>query len=198
VPVLRAALSPLVERDFRLLFVGRTVSLFGTAFAPIALAFAVLDIGGSATDLGLVVAASALPQVIFILVGGIWADRLLRHHVMVVSDSVAGAVQAAIAALVLTGAAEIWHLVALQLVRGTATAFFFPAAQGIVPQTVSARLLQEANALFAFHATVRRYSARPPEAYSSPRSDRVGRSHLTRRPTSPARRSSSRSASHAI
>jgi MFS family permease len=147
VPVLLAALSPLVERDFRLLFVGRTVSLFGTAFAPIALAFAVLDIGGSATDLGLVVAASALPQVIFILVGGILADRLPRHHVMVVSDSVAGAVQAVIAALVLTGTAEIWHLVALQLVRGTATAFFFPAAQGIVPQTVSARLLQEANAL---------------------------------------------------
>jgi MFS family permease len=133
VPVLRAALSPLVERDFRLLFVGRTVSLFGTAFAPIALAFAVLDIGGSATDLGLVVAASALPQVIFILVGGIWADRLPRHHVMVVSDSVAGAVQAAIAALVLTGAAEIWHLVALQLVRGTATAFFFPGGPGNRP-----------------------------------------------------------------
>jgi MFS family permease len=145
--VLRAALSPLVERDFRLLFLGRTVSLFGTAFAPIALAFAVLDIGGSATDLGLVVAASALPQVIFILAGGIWADRLPRHHVMVVSDSLAGAAQAGIAALVLTGAAEIWHLVALQLVRGTATAFFFPAAQGIVPQTVSDRLLQEANAL---------------------------------------------------
>jgi predicted MFS family arabinose efflux permease len=66
---------------------------------------------------------------------------------MVVSDSIAGAAQAAIAVLVLTGAAEIWHLFALQLVRGTATAFFFPAAQGIVPQTVSARLLQEANAL---------------------------------------------------
>jgi MFS family permease len=146
-PVPRAALSPLAERDFRLLFLGRTVSLFGTAFAPIALAFAVLDLGGSATDLGLVVAASTLPQVVFILVGGIWADRLPRHHVMVVSDSIAGAAQAAIAVLVLTGAAEIWQLVALQLVRGTATAFFFPAAQGIVPQTVSARLLQEANAL---------------------------------------------------
>jgi MFS family permease len=145
--VLRAALSPLGERDFRLLFLGRTVSLFGTAFAPIALAFAVLDIGGSATDLGLVVAASMLPQVVFLLVGGIWADRLPRHHVMVVSDSIAGAAQAAIAVLVLTGAAEVWHLVALQVVRGTATAFFFPAAQGIVPQTVSARLLQEANAL---------------------------------------------------
>jgi MFS family permease len=145
--VLRTALRPLREREFRLLFIGRTVSLFGTAFAPIALAFAVLDLTGSASDLGLVVAAGFVPQVVFILVGGIWADRLPRHHVMVASDVVAGGVQAAIAVLVLTGVAEIWHLVALQLVRGIASSFFFPASQGIVPETVSARMLQEANAL---------------------------------------------------
>jgi MFS family permease len=146
-PVLREALEPLSEREFRLLFFGRTVSLFGSAFAPIALAFAVLDLTGSASDLGLVVAAGFVPQVFFLLVGGIWADRLPRHHVMVVSDLVAGAAQAAIAALVLAGVAEIWHLVVLQVVRGVATSFFFPASQGIVPETVSARLLQQANAL---------------------------------------------------
>jgi MFS family permease len=145
--LLRDSLAPLAEREFRLLFVGRLVSLFGSAFAPVALAFAVLDLTGSATDVGLVVAAGVAPQVVFLLVGGIWSDRLPRHHVMVVSDTVAGAAQAAIAILVLTGSAEIWHLVALQIVRGIATSFFFPASQGIVPQTVSARLLQEANAL---------------------------------------------------
>jgi MFS family permease len=145
--VLRQALSPLAEREFRLLFVGRTISLFGSAFAPIAIAFAVLDLTGSASDLGLVLAAGFLPQVFFILVGGIWADRLPRHHVMVASDLLAGAAQAGIAAVVLTGVAEIWHLVALQVVRGIASSFFFPAAQGIVPETVSARLLQQANAL---------------------------------------------------
>jgi MFS family permease len=139
--------GPLAEREFSLLFVGRTVSLFGSAFAPIALAFAVLDLTGSATDLGVVIAAGVVPMILFILVGGIWADRLPRHHVMVVSDAVAGAAQAVIAGLVLTGTAEIWHLVVLQLVRGAASSFFFPAAQGIVPQTVSARFLQEANAL---------------------------------------------------
>ena len=145
--MLRDALRPLREREFRLLFWGRTVSLFGSAFAPIALAFAVLDLTGSPSDLGLVVAAFVVPQIFFILVGGIWADRLPRHHVMVVSDLVAGGAQAALAVLVLTGTAEIWHLVALQLVRGTAVSFFFPAAQGIVPQTVTGHLLQEANAL---------------------------------------------------
>jgi MFS family permease len=143
----RSRLGPLEERDFLLLFLGRTVSLFGTALAPIALAFAVLEIGGSATDLGLVVAAGTAPMVVFLLVGGIWADRLPRHHVMVASDTVSGAAQVVAAVLVLTGAAEVWHLVALQLVRGVATSFFFPAAQGIVPQVVSPSRLQEGNAL---------------------------------------------------
>ncbi|MBA2294779.1 MAG: MFS transporter [Actinobacteria bacterium] len=145
--MLGPALGILRDRQFRLLFLGRTVSLFGSAFAPIALAFAVLDLTGSASDLGLVVAAGFVPQVVFILVGGIWADRLPRHHVMVVSDLIAGSAQAAIAMLVLTGVAEIWQLVALQVVRGVASSFFFPAAQGIVPQVVSAERLQEANAL---------------------------------------------------
>ena len=112
--MLREALELLGEREFRLLFLGRTVSLFGSAFAPIALAFAVLDLTGSASDLGLVVAAGFVPQVLFLLVGGIWADRLPRHHVMVASDLVAGGAQAAIAALVLSGVAEIWHLVLLR------------------------------------------------------------------------------------
>jgi predicted MFS family arabinose efflux permease len=145
--VLRGALRPLGEREFRLLFLGRMLSLFGSAFAPIALAFAVLDLTGSPSDLGLVIAAGFVPQIFFILVGGIWADRLPRHHVMIASDLLAGGAQAAIATLVLTGVAEIWHLLALQVIRGIATSFFFPAAQGVVPETVSAGLLQEANAL---------------------------------------------------
>jgi MFS family permease len=142
-----SALRPLGERDFRLLFLARTFTFFGAALAPLALAFAVLDLTGSATDLGLVTAAGLVPMVIFTLVGGVWADRLPRHHVMVASDAISGAAQAVTAALLLSGAAEIWHLLLLAVVRGSATAFFFPAAQGIVPQTVSADLLQEANAL---------------------------------------------------
>ena len=141
-------LGPLTEPDFRRLFLGRTASLLGSAFAPVALAFAVLDeIGGSASELGLVLAASVVPQVVFILLGGVWADRLPRQKVMVATDLVMFATQAAVAALLLTGVAEIWHLVALQLVRGTATAFFFPAATGLVPNVVSQARLQQANAL---------------------------------------------------
>jgi len=140
--------GPLREREFRLLFAGRTISMAGSAMAPIALAFAVLDtLHGTTTDLGLVLAARAVPTVVFLLFGGVFADRLPRHRVMVASNLVSGASQALVAALLLGGQAHIWELAALAAVNGTSTAFFFPASNGIVPQVVDGSLLQEANAL---------------------------------------------------
>jgi MFS family permease len=140
-------LSPLRERSFRYLFLGRTTSFIGNAFANVALAFAVLELTGSKSDLGFVLAARTLPQVLFILVGGIWADRLPRNRVMVFSNVVSGLSQGAIAVLLLTGQAEVWHLLVLAAVNGISTAFFFPAATGIVPQTVPQGMLQPANAI---------------------------------------------------
>jgi MFS family permease len=139
--------GPLARSEFRLLFLARAISFFGSAIAPVAIAFAVLDLTGSASDLGLVLAARMVPQLLFLLVGGVWADRLPRHLVMVASDLVTGGAQAVTAALVLTGRAEIWHLVALQAIGGTGYAFFFPASTGLVPQTVEPALLQQANAV---------------------------------------------------
>src|SRR5712691_8754955 len=119
--------GPLGERSFRLLFLGRTTSIVGNAFANVALAFAVLELTGSKADLGYVLAARSLPQVVFLLVGGIWADRLPRHRVMVASNLASGLSQAAIAALLLSGHAQIWELMALGAVNGMSSAFFFPA-----------------------------------------------------------------------
>ena len=114
--------------------------------APIALAFAVIDLTGSKSDLGLVLAARAVPQVVFLLIGGVWADRLPRNKVMVVSSIASGATQAAVAALLLTGNAELWQLLLFGGLNGVSTAFFFPASAGIVPQTVPPELIQQANA----------------------------------------------------
>jgi MFS family permease len=147
VPRPHRRLGPLAGREFRLLFLARGISFFGSAIAPVAIAFAVLDLTGSASDLGLVLAARMVPQIVFMLVGGVWADRLPRNLVMVASDLLTGATQAATAVLLLTGNAEIWHLVALQALGGTAFAFFFPASTGLVPQTVEPPLLQQANAI---------------------------------------------------
>ncbi len=144
---MRRSAAPLREREFRLLFAGRTVSLVGGAIALVALAFAVLDLTGSKTDLGLILAAREIPLIVFLLAGGIWADRLPRNVVMVGANVVSALAQAAAAALLVTGRAEVWHLAALAAVNGGSSAFFFPASAGIVPQTVPASLLQQANAL---------------------------------------------------
>ena len=123
--------------------------------APVALAFAVLELGGSATDLGLVLAVAILPQIFFLLVGGVVADRVPRQLLMVGSNVAAGIAQAVAAALLLTGNAEIWHLAVIALGRAIASSFFFPAQQAIVPQTVPLAELQQANALLrlALNAT---------------------------------------------
>ncbi len=144
---MRQSAAPLREREFRLLFLGRTTTLVGSAIAPVALAFAVLDLTGSKTDLGLILACREIPLVVFLLAGGIWADRIPRNKVMMSSDVVSAFAQGTAAALLISGNAEIWHLAALAAVNGGASAFFFPASAGVVPQTVPSPLLQQANAL---------------------------------------------------
>ena len=98
---MKATLAPLGESDFRYLFSGRVTSLLGSAIAPIALAFAVLDLTGSPTSLGIVLAARSLPQVVFMLVGGVVADRWPRQLVMVGANALSGTAQAAVALLLL-------------------------------------------------------------------------------------------------
>ena len=143
----RIPLGALQEREFRLYFTGQLVSLLGDAVTPFALAWAVLDLTGSARDLGFVIAAGTAPLVIFLLVGGVFADRLPRRGVMLTADVARMAIQAATAALLLSHTAQIWELIVLQALAGTGTAFFNPASTGLTPMTVSAGRLQEANAL---------------------------------------------------
>jgi MFS family permease len=143
---LRESFGALREREFRLLFTGQLISLLGDAFTSVALAFAVLSIG-SASDLGYVFAARSVPLVTFLLVGGVFADRLPRRLVMLTADVVRFGTQGATAVLILTHSAQVWELAALQALAGTATAFFNPASTGLTPMTVSGERLQQANAL---------------------------------------------------
>jgi MFS family permease len=115
--------------------------------APVALAFAVLDLTGSVRDLGLVVGARSLTNVVFVLAGGVIADRLPRQLVLVVSSLLAAGSQAAVAALVLTGTATIPLLVALSAANGLVAAFAFPATAALVPQTVPEDIRQQANGI---------------------------------------------------
>ena len=143
----RPALAPFRSRPFRLLFGGRLADNIANAIAPIALAFAVLDLGGSATVLGLVLAARTVPMVLLVLFGGVVADRLPRHLVLVAANAVSAGTQALVAVLLLTGSAELWHLAVIEAVNGVSSAFMMPASSGLTPQTVPAGQLQPANAL---------------------------------------------------
>src|SRR5665213_843991 len=140
-------LGPLRNAQFRLLFAGRAISSLGDRVVPLALSFAVLDLTGSVTDLGIVFAAQTIPLVLFVLIGGVWADRLPRQFMMLASDGVRALAQGLSAVLLLSGSAHIWELAVLQAVYGAAEAFFGPASVAIVPQTVDERDLQPANAL---------------------------------------------------
>jgi MFS family permease len=122
----------------------------------LALSFAVLDLTGSVTDVGLVLAASRAPIVIVVLAGGVVADRLSRRRLMVASDIVRAAALGVTAALLIAGTARIWQLVVLQAVTGAAAGFFYPAATGLVPLVVRPELLQQANGFRAISDAIAR------------------------------------------
>jgi MFS family permease len=143
----RPNLGVLHERDFRLLFTGQVVSQLGDSITPVALAFAILDLTGRPADLGYVFAARSVPLVAFLLIGGVFADRLPRRAVMIAADVVRLGTQGATAVLLISGHAQIWQVAALQALHGMASAFFNPAATGLTPQVVSPERLQDANGL---------------------------------------------------
>jgi MFS family permease len=143
----RTPRGPLRHRNFQLLFAGQTVSALGDQVVPVALAFAVLDLTGSASDLGLVLAASLVPRLVLTLAGGVWSDRLPRQRLMFGADVVRGAAQALVAVDLISGTAQIWHLAVLAAVEGAAGAFFTPASAGLMPSLVEGDELQPANAL---------------------------------------------------
>jgi MFS family permease len=137
----------LAHRDFRMLWLAQSASVIGDNIVLVALALFVIEHTGSTTDLGLVLAAQSLPLVSFLLFGGVWADRLPRHRVMIATDIVRFALHALLAVLIFSGSVSIWQVVAIEVLFGSAEAFFRPAANGLLPQTVPEADIQPATAI---------------------------------------------------
>jgi MFS family permease len=135
------------HRDFRYLFLGQSASVVGDQVVVVALALFITQRTGSPTDLGTVLAAQTLPLVGLILFGGVWADRLPRHRIMITTDLARAFLHALVALLIFTGAVRIWQLVAVEALFGAAQAFFQPAYSGLIPQSVPEDLIQDARAL---------------------------------------------------
>lgn len=135
-------------RNYTLLTGAAVVTNLGSHGALIAAAFAVMEGGGSGGDVGLVAAARTLPLVLFLLIGGALADRLPRHRVMVAANALNCVSQAAFAVLVLAGDPQLWQMMLLTALCGTGTAFFNPAAEGMLLSSVSGEHANRAFALF--------------------------------------------------
>lgn len=144
------SLAPLREQRFAWFFSARITSTAGSTMAPIALAFAVLDLTESASALGVVLAARMVPMVLFLLLGGVLSDRFDRSTVMQASNLLSALTQGTVAYLVVSGQAELWMLIVLEAANGTVSAFTMPAMEGIIPQIVPRTHLQQANALLSF------------------------------------------------
>jgi hypothetical protein len=134
-------------RNFRRFYLGQVTSLLGTSMSAVAVTFAVLDNGGSAADVGYVIAARILPQVVLVLGGGVLADRLGRRPVMLGSDVLRCAAQAALAAALPAGHPAVWLIAALAALVGVGEAFFMPALDGLTVEIAPRDELGNANAL---------------------------------------------------
>jgi Major Facilitator Superfamily len=137
-------------------FVGYVASNVGTAMASVALAFAVLDSGGNATDLGLVLATGIIVQVVLMIGGGVLADRLGRRRVMLSADVFRTACQGLLAALLFAGSPPIWVFVVLVAARSAGDALFQPAFNGLIVDIAPQDEVADANALFGMSQSAAR------------------------------------------
>lgn len=132
---------------FRTYFTAQAVSAFGSAMSALAVTFALIGLGASAGQLGLVLASGTVPALVLMLVGGVAGDRWERRLIMLGTDVVLAVTMGTLGLLVLAGRADIWHFLVAQLVAGAAMAFTGPASVGLMPSLVPGDQLQSANTL---------------------------------------------------
>jgi MFS family permease len=141
------AFAPLRIRSFRWLVLGSTIGRLGSGIAPIALAFAVLDVSHSIAALGLVVGARSVANVLLTLFGGVLADRLPRRLLLVGSSTASAGTQFAVAVVIASRLDAIGLLMALAALNGAVDAVGRPLSTAVIPQTLPQPLLQAGNAL---------------------------------------------------
>ena len=142
-------LQPLREHDFRLLWLGESISTLGDQFQFVAMAWLVLGLTGSGLALGGVLAAASIPRAALMLVGGAASDRISPRTIMLLSNGSRAIFVGLLAVLVLTGAVQLVELYVLAILFGISDAFFFPAMGSLLPRLVEDQgRLPSANALF--------------------------------------------------
>jgi MFS family permease len=137
----------LANRDFRLLFAGRCISLLGDGAFLVALAWQAYTISNAPTALSLLGIAMTVPLIALLLFGGVVSDRHSRRRVMLLADLTRAALLALLGALALGGTLRLWQMMVIVALYGGAQAFFDPASDAILPDLLPGWQLGQANAL---------------------------------------------------
>ena len=144
---LPATLRALRYRNFQLFFGGQLISLIGTWMQNVAQAWLVYKMTGSSVLLGLVSFSSQIPVFLMAPVGGIVADRFSRRRIVIGTQTASMLLALVLAALTLTGAVQVWHIVVLSALLGVVNAFDIPARQAFFVEMVGREDLINAIAL---------------------------------------------------
>jgi predicted MFS family arabinose efflux permease len=139
--------GPLKVRNFDLLFGGQTISVMGDALYTVAFPWLILTTGGSAQELGIVLAAYGIPRALSMLAGGWLSDRLRPRRVMLTADVVRLLLVGLLAAIAWNGHPTLFQLCAIVVPLGAFGGAFLPASQAILPETLSPENLQAGNGL---------------------------------------------------
>src|SRR3990170_1963268 len=137
----------LKHKNFRYFFAGQLVSLTGTWMQSIAESWLVYRLTGSSAMLGVAAFASQAPVLLFATIGGAVADRVDRHRIIVITQTLSMILPLALAALTLTGTVQVWHVLALAASLGVVNAFDIPARQAFIVDMVGRDDLMNAIAL---------------------------------------------------
>ncbi len=138
----------LAIRDFRLLLADRVIAPASFAFSIVGVSFAVLDeTHGSTTVLSYVLAAQIAPSIVFVLLGGVVADRMAPQRVIVAGNLMMAAGEGTFGIMVLAGHPAVWQMIGLECLTGTGMAIFYPASTALLPRIVPPGSIQQASAV---------------------------------------------------
>ena len=149
--------APLTNLNFRLLWVGQGISLFGDQFYLVALPWLTYQLTNSGMALGTVLMLAGIPRALLMAVGGVWTDRISPRYIMLVSNLLRFGLTAVLTALILTGQVQLWMLFLISFLFGTVDAFFLPAQMSLIPSLVTPEDLQAGNALFQMTAQLSQF-----------------------------------------
>ena len=137
----------LASATYRRFWLGSIASIGSTQLYFIAMAWLVFELSNSPLDLGLLGAATAVPNILATLIGGLVADRVNRRTILILTTGISTVLMLLLAALDATGLVRVWHVLLISGLLGLVQGFDFPARSSIFPSLIEPKQMLSAVAL---------------------------------------------------